>query len=87
MAFKEKIVNMEIIFEDGYGDNTLFVVDAEPIDNKIITKIKVLNAIFIYRKYVEENEHTIVEVIPFHQVKSCSVALENSLKKVTITGV
>ncbi len=76
MGIEREIESVTIVFEEPYGLYGESVVKQMLGTDKNgweIIKIEVSTAIFIYSDYIGTS---IVDVIPFHQVKSCAVILK-----------
>jgi hypothetical protein len=76
MGIERKIESITIAFEEPYGLYGESVVKEIVGSNKNeweVTKIEVSTAIFIHSEYIGSS---IVDVIPFHQIRSCAVILK-----------
>ena len=76
MGIDKEIESVTIAFDEPYGLYGESVVKEIVGTNKNgweIIKIEVSTAIFIHSEYIGSS---IVDVIPFHQIKSCAVALK-----------
>jgi hypothetical protein len=77
MGIEREIESITIAFEESYGFYGESVVKEIVGINKKnywdIIKIEVSTAIFIHSEYIGSS---VVDVIPFHQIKSCAVVLK-----------
>ncbi len=65
-----------------YGGKTSIteLIDEEKNAQKTI-KIQITSAVFIHRQWTNKMNYVTVDVIPFHQIKSCSAVLKESTKE------
>ena len=77
MRIEKEIECIKIDFEEPYGFYGESVVQetvgSQGDNNWEITKIEVSTAIFIHSEYIRSS---IVDVIPFHQIKNCTCILK-----------
>jgi hypothetical protein len=76
MGIEREIESVTISFEEPYGlygESVVKEIVGINKKNWEITKIEVSTAIFIYSEYIGTS---VVDVIPFHQIKSCTVILK-----------
>jgi hypothetical protein len=82
MGIKNEIESVEIDFEEpcGYDESTEKFLVGDEKNYQRILKIKISDAIFIYRQETKGRENLTIDVIPFHHVKRCVVALKEPIK-------
>ena len=76
MGIDREIESVTIAFEEPYGlygESVVKEIVGFNKNNWEVTKIEVSTAIFIYSEYIGLS---IVDVIPFHQIKNCAVILK-----------
>jgi hypothetical protein len=76
MGIEREIESITIAFEEPYGlygESIVKETLGTTMNEWEITKIEVSTAIFIHSEYIGSS---IVDVIPFHQIKSCAVILK-----------
>jgi hypothetical protein len=80
MGIDKEIESLELEFEDTcelYDESAVKEKVGEIRNGQEIIKIEISSAIFIYREYIETKE-LLVDVIPFHHIRRCSVVLKNN---------
>ena len=77
MGIQREIESVTIDFVESYGlygESAVKETVGTNRDNWEITKIEVSTAIFIHSEYIGSS---VVDVIPFHQIKRCAVILKS----------
>jgi hypothetical protein len=76
MGIEREIESVTINFEEPYelyGESNVKEIVGINKNNWEITKIEVSTAIFIHSEYIGTS---LVDIIPFHQIKKCTVILK-----------